>query len=80
MSSEAEDTPDGAAKGMLPLEWTLDFEGFGGKGSMGRTKLKVKSDREWEGVDGEGARDDAEWARTVRQYQRDGRFEMEEEE
>lgn len=46
---------------------------------MGRTRLKVKSDREWDGVDGEGVRDDAEWQRTVRQYQRDGRFEMEEE-
>lgn len=64
---------------MLPLEWTLDFEGFGGKGSMGRTKLKVKSDRDsWE--DGEGERDEAEWRRSVRGYQRDGRFEMEEEE
>lgn len=45
---------------------------------MGRTKLKVKSDREWEGLDGETRRDDAEWQRTVRGYQRDGRFEMEE--
>lgn len=78
VSSEAEDTPDGAVKGMLSLEWTLDFEGFGGRGSMGRTKLKVKSDKELVGGDGEEARDDAEWQRTVRQYQRDGRFEVEE--
>ncbi|SMR46252.1 unnamed protein product [Zymoseptoria tritici ST99CH_1A5] len=79
-SSDAEDSPDGAAKGMLPLEWTLDFDGFGGKGSMGKFRLKVKHDREWEGEDQEGARDAAEWARTVRGYQRDGRYAEEEEE
>jgi hypothetical protein len=28
-------------KASLPLEWTLDFDGFGGKGSMGRCQLKV---------------------------------------
>jgi len=32
VSEDAQDTPDGAAKGVLPLEWTLDFDGFGGKG------------------------------------------------
>lgn len=32
VSDDAQDTPDGAPKGMLPLEWTLDFAGFGGKG------------------------------------------------
>ena len=32
VSDDAEDTPDGAPKGMLSLEWALDFDGFGGKG------------------------------------------------
>ena len=75
VSSDAEDSPDGASKGMLPVEWTLDFTGFGGKGSMGRCRLKVKNDRAWQDVSDEEARDDAEWQRTVRQYQRDGRYE-----
>ncbi|GAB7323123.1 hypothetical protein MBLNU13_g05629t1 [Cladosporium sp. NU13] len=43
VSEDAEDLPDGAAKGSLPLEWTLDFDGFGGKGSMGRCQLKVRT-------------------------------------
>lgn len=34
LSGDAIDSPDGAKKGTLPLEWTLDFSGFGGKGSM----------------------------------------------
>lgn len=45
ISEDAVDSPAGVAKGSLPLEWTLDFDGFGGKGSMGRCQLKVKSDR-----------------------------------
>ena len=43
VSEDAEDSPNGAAKGSLPLEWTLDFDGFGGKGSMGRCQLKVRT-------------------------------------
>jgi hypothetical protein len=43
VSEDAEDSPNGAVKGSLPLEWTLDFDGFGGKGSMGRCQLKVKT-------------------------------------
>ena len=73
MSSDAEDTQDGAPKGMLPLEWTLDFGGFGGTGAMGRCRLKVKNDRGWE--DDEAGRDRREWERVVRQYERDGRYE-----
>jgi hypothetical protein len=46
VSEDALDSPDGAAKGSLPLEWTLDFDGFGGKGSMGRCQLKVRNNRE----------------------------------
>ncbi|KAF2769499.1 hypothetical protein EJ03DRAFT_343333 [Teratosphaeria nubilosa] len=64
VSSDAEDSPDGAPKRMLRLEWTLDFAGFGGMGSMGRCRLKVKCDRGWEDV-GEEERDEAEWARTL---------------
>ncbi|KAH9826676.1 chromatin organization [Teratosphaeria destructans] len=59
---------------MLRLEWGLDFSGFGGTGSMGRCRLKVKCDRGWEDVEGEEERDEAEWERTVRQYRRDGRY------
>ena len=75
MSDDAQDSPDGAPKGMLPLEWALDFTGFGGKGSMGRCRLKVKNDRDWEDVDEEGELDHAETQRRVRQYDRDGGFE-----
>ncbi|KAK9426604.1 hypothetical protein SUNI508_00131 [Seiridium unicorne] len=75
VSDDAQDSPDGAAKGVLPLEWMLDFDGFGGKGSMGRCRLKVKNDRDWEGVSDEEERDQREWGRMVRQYERDGRYE-----
>lgn len=75
VTEDALDTPDGAPKGMLPLEWMLDFDGFNGKGSMARCRLKVKNDRGWEGVQDEQARDARELRRTVRQYERDGRYE-----
>jgi len=46
VSEDAFDAPeDGARKGALPLEWTLDFEGFEGRGSMGRCRLKVRDER-----------------------------------
>lgn len=48
MTSEAEDTRDGQAKGKLPLEWTLDFEG---RGSQGRIRLKVKKEKEGQEVE-----------------------------
>ncbi|RYP91925.1 hypothetical protein DL770_001985 [Monosporascus sp. CRB-9-2] len=75
VSDDALDSPDGAPKGMLPLEWMLDFEGFNGKGSMGRCRLKVKNDRDWQDVSEEEAEDNREWTRMVRQYERDGRYE-----
>ncbi|KAI0167574.1 hypothetical protein BJ166DRAFT_520245 [Pestalotiopsis sp. NC0098] len=75
VSDDAQDSPDGAAKGVLPLEWMLDFDGFGGKGSMGRCRLKVKNDRDWEGVSEEEERDQRELSRMVREYERDGRYE-----
>lgn len=80
VSGDAQDSPDGAPKGMLPLEWTLDFDGFGGKGSMKRCRLKVKNDhREWmDDVSDEEERDNAEWGRVMRAYERDGRWESEE--
>lgn len=74
MSGDAEDAPDGAPKGMLRFEWLLDFQSFGGKGAMGRWRLKVKNDRDWEDIVDENERDDAEWDRFVRQYQQDGNY------
>ncbi len=70
VSSDAVDSPDGAPKGMLRLEWMLDFTSFDATGAMGRCRLKVKSDRDWN--DGETARDRRELERVVRQYERDG--------
>lgn len=75
VSDDAQDSPDGAVKNMLPLEWTLDFDGFGGKGSMGRCRLKVKNDRDWVNVDDDEEGDSREWNRMRRQYERDGRYE-----
>jgi len=46
MSGEAEDAPDSVEKGMLPLQWTLDFNG---RGAQGRYKVKVR--RQKEGMD-----------------------------
>ena len=43
VSSDAEDTPDGATKGRLPLTWRLDF---GGRGSQGRLRLKVRKQKD----------------------------------
>lgn len=80
VSEDAQDSPDGAVKGSLPLEWTLDFDGFGGKGSMGRCRLKVKNDRDWRATDAEQERDQREWGRVVRQYERDERYEHQDEE
>lgn len=79
VSSDAEDSPDGAANGMLRLEWTLDFSSFGATGAMGRCKLKVKNDRAWQDISDEEERDQAEYQRMARQYQRDGRYEPPEE-
>jgi hypothetical protein len=50
LSSDGEDSPDGAEKGSLPLEWMLDFEGGG---SQKRCRLKVR--REKDGQDEEVA-------------------------
>lgn len=74
MSEDAEDSPDGAEKGMLSLEWLLDFTRFGAKGSMGRLKLKVKNQRGWEGEDEERKEDERARTRLIRQYERDGRY------
>ena len=74
VSEDAQDSPDGAEKGMLGLEWTLDFERFEGRGSMGRLKLKVKNQRDWHDVSDEGAEDERNFSRFVRQYQEDGAY------
>jgi hypothetical protein len=75
VSSDAEDSPDGAPNGTLQLQWTLDFDSFAGRGSMGRCRLKVKNDRNWVNISDEEAEEEAEWSRVVKQYQRDGRYE-----
>ncbi|KAK3628937.1 hypothetical protein LTR22_022130 [Elasticomyces elasticus] len=77
VSSDAEPSPDGVENGMLRLEWGLDFSSFDGKGAMGRCRLKVKNDRQWDG--GEDSEDEREMGRMVKQYQRDARYEPPEE-
>lgn len=62
VSSEAEDTHDGAPKGKLPLEWTLDFHG---RGSQGRLRLKVRKEKEGQEVEDEAEGEEVGrlWAR-----------------
>lgn len=71
VSPEAENTSDGAVRGKLPLEWTLDFHG---RGSMGRLRLKVKREK-----DVEDSEEEREAERTrrlwMRQRQRDPDYE-----
>lgn len=45
ISEDAENSPSGRPNGMLQLKWNLDFDGFDGRGSMGRCRLKVRDDR-----------------------------------
>jgi hypothetical protein len=62
LSSDAEDTRDGAPKGKLPLEWQLDFAG---RGSQGRLRLKVRKEKEGQEVEDEAQRKQIQrlWAR-----------------
>ncbi|KIW70585.1 hypothetical protein PV04_02841 [Phialophora macrospora] len=62
LSSDAEDTRDGAPKGKLPLEWQLDFNG---RGSQGRLRLKVRKEKEGQEVEDEAQRKQIQrlWAR-----------------
>lgn len=72
LSSEAERAPDGAEKGMLPLNWTLDFDG---KGSQGRCRLKVKGEAWAETrMEEEERESERERARMRRAYERDGNW------
>jgi len=43
VSAEAEDAPDGGEQGMLPLEWTLNFDG---DGAQARCRVKVRKQKE----------------------------------
>lgn len=79
LSPDAENAPDGAPQGALPLEWTLEFSGSEGRGSKGRIGLRVRSDRGWEDIDDDVDEDEASWRRTVASYARDGRWEPDEE-
>ena len=45
ISSNAEDGPNGVPNASLSLEWTLDFSSYGGKGAMGRCRVKVRRER-----------------------------------
>jgi hypothetical protein len=54
VSSDAEDAPDGGEKGMLPLEWTLNFDG---PGSQGRCRLKVRKEKEGQEQEDEAQRE-----------------------
>jgi len=54
VSSEAQDAPDGAQRGMLSLDWTLDFHG---RGSQGRCRLKVKREKDDQEREEERARE-----------------------
>jgi hypothetical protein len=54
VSSDAEDTEDGAPNGKLQLDWTLDFHG---RGSQGRLRLKVKKEKEGQEAEDETARE-----------------------
>lgn len=62
MSSDAEDTRDGAPKGKLPIEWALDLNG---RGSQGRLRLKVKKEKEGQEMEDEAQREQVQrlWAR-----------------
>lgn len=70
MSDDAEDSPDGAERGMLGLEWPLDFARFDGRGSMGRLRLKVKNQRDWRDVNDEiEKKEERTRAMLIRQYE-----------
>ncbi|CAD0040498.1 unnamed protein product [Aureobasidium pullulans] len=68
VSEDAEEVPfrGDDAKARLLLDWTLDFAGHEGKGSMGRCRLKVRKE-------GDGERREREEEDRVN----DGRWEVE---
>ena len=74
VSDDAVDSPDGVAKGMLQLEWTLDFDSFQGAGAMRRCKLKVKHDRDWRTASDEQT-EEGEREQAFRSYERDETYE-----
>lgn len=42
LSGDAEDWVDGRPGAALKMDWTLDFQSFGGRGAMGRCRVKVR--------------------------------------
>ena len=61
---------------VLRGRWGI-LEPTAGRGSMSRLRLKVRNDRDWQAI-GHGReelRDDREFGRMMRQYERDGRYE-----
>jgi hypothetical protein len=72
VTSDAERAPDGAEKGMLPLNWTLSFDG---KGCQGKCRLKVKGEAWAEERAQEEEREiERERTRMRRAYERDGNW------
>lgn len=71
ISSDAERAPDGAEKGMLPLNWTLYFDG---QGSQGRCRLKVRGEWAGERAEEEERETERDRARMRRAYERDGNW------
>ena len=71
VSEDAGHAPDGAPRGTMVLEWRLDFDGFGGRGSMGRYQFNVMNDR---GSVDEEVRRDRAWMRVFWQFEQLGRF------
>jgi hypothetical protein len=55
LSSDAEDSPDGAENGSLPFEWLLDFDGGG---SQKRCRLKVRREKEGQDEENEAQREE----------------------
>ena len=70
VSDEAERAPDGAEKGLLPLNWTLSFEGAG---CQGRCRLKMRSETVVDRNQGE-QEVERERRRMRRAYERDGNW------
>ncbi|KAH0291909.1 hypothetical protein KCU62_g2401, partial [Aureobasidium sp. EXF-3399] len=65
VSEDAEAVPfrGDEVKAKLPLDWTLDFSGNEGKGSMGRCRLKIRreGDREKRQREEEDGAEDGRW-------------------
>ncbi|KAK7973286.1 hypothetical protein PG988_007420 [Apiospora saccharicola] len=71
VTDQARDAPDGVPNGTIDLEWLLDFDSFGGRGSMGRYRIKFRNDRDAFGIE-EMIRRDV--FRVLWRYEQQGRI------